>query len=176
MTEATSITPGELTIAGSENPLTPEQQRAAVALDIASQALYPPTVFGGRGAGLTPDVNAILGAAQFVLDGDVAIDDIETHTGAPGSPLPFQIIETILQQGIDRGEFPRDINLRQSRNALWGLLNGITSLHLFTGREANKEERIRSTIQGSLNIFIKGLKTHRNGEEIISRNRNFQTI
>lgn len=87
-----------------------------------------------------------------------------------------QVIETILQQGIDRGEFPRDINLRQSRNALWGLLNGITSLHLFTGREANKEERIRSTIQGSLNIFIKGLKTHRNGEEIISRNRNFQTI
>ncbi len=101
MTEATSITPGELTIAGPENPLTPEQQRAAVALDIASQALYPPTVFGGRGAGLTPDVNAILGAAQFVLDGDVAIDDIETHTGAPGSPLPFQIIEALVAQGSD---------------------------------------------------------------------------
>ncbi len=87
-----------------------------------------------------------------------------------------QIIETILQQGIDRSEFPRDINLRQSRNALWGLLNGIISLHLFTGREANKEERIRTTIKGSLSIFIKGLKTYRNGEEIISRNKNFQTI
>lgn len=87
-----------------------------------------------------------------------------------------KIIETILQHGIDRCEFPRDINLGQSRNALWGLLNGIISLHLFTGREANKEERIRSTIKGSLSIFINGLKTYRIGEEILSRNKNFQTI
>jgi AcrR family transcriptional regulator len=87
-----------------------------------------------------------------------------------------KIIETILQHGIDRGEFPRDINLGQSRNALWGLLNGIISLHLFTGREANKEERIRSTIKGSLSVFINGLKTYRIGEEILSRNRNFQNI
>ena len=87
-----------------------------------------------------------------------------------------EVIENILQQGIDRGEFPRDINLRQSRNALWGLLNGIVSLHLFTGREANKEERIRSTIKGSLSIFANGLKTYRGGEEMISRNKHFQTI
>ena len=87
-----------------------------------------------------------------------------------------EVIENILQQGIDSGEFPRDINLRQSRNALWGLLNGIVSLHLFTGREANKEERIRSTIKGSLSIFANGLKTYRGGEEMISRNKHFQTI
>lgn len=101
MTEATSITPGELTIAGSENPLTPEQQRAAIALDIASQALYPPTVFGGRGAGFTPDVSAVLAAAQFILDGDAAIEDIETHVGAPESPVPLQVIEALVAQGSD---------------------------------------------------------------------------
>lgn len=101
MTEATSITPGELTIAGSENPLTPEQQRAAIALDIASQALYPPTVFGGRGAGFTPDVSAVLAAAQFILDGDAAIEDIETYVGAPESPVPLQVIEALVAQGSD---------------------------------------------------------------------------
>lgn len=101
MTEATSITPGELTIAGPENPLTPEQQRAAVALDIASQALYPPTVFGGRGAGFTPDVSAVLAAAQFILDGDAAIEDIETYVGAPESPVPLQVIEALVAQGSD---------------------------------------------------------------------------
>ncbi len=50
-----------------------------------------------------------------------------------------KIIETILQHGIDRGEFPADINLGQSRNALWGLLNGIISLHLFTGRRPTRK-------------------------------------
>jgi AcrR family transcriptional regulator len=87
-----------------------------------------------------------------------------------------KIIETILQHGIDHGEFPSDINLRQCRNAMWGLLNGIISLHLFTGKEANREERIRSTIQRSLAIFINGLKSYQKTDELISRNRNFQTI
>jgi AcrR family transcriptional regulator len=88
----------------------------------------------------------------------------------------IKIIETILQRGIEQCEFPADINVRQCRNALWGLLNGIISLHLFTGKEANREERIRTTIKGSLEIFIKGLKNYSKTDEMTSRNNNFQTI
>ena len=69
-----------------------------------------------------------------------------------------KIIETILNCGIKQGEFPADINLRQTRNAIWGVLNGIISLHLFTGKEMNREERIHATVRESLAIFIKGLK------------------
>jgi AcrR family transcriptional regulator len=87
-----------------------------------------------------------------------------------------KIIETILQQGIEKGEFPSDINLRLSRNAMWGLLNGIISLHLFTGKEAHKEERIRSAVKASLDIFINGLKRYKKSDEMINQNINFQTI
>jgi AcrR family transcriptional regulator len=87
-----------------------------------------------------------------------------------------KIIETILQQGIDKDEFPADINVRQSRNALWGLLNGIISLHLFTGKEENREERIRSGVKASFDIFINGLKRYEKSGERITRNINFQTI
>ncbi len=88
----------------------------------------------------------------------------------------IKIIETILQRGMNQGEFPEEINVRQCRNAIWGFLNGIISLHLFTGKEANREERIRSTIKGSLSIFIKGLSAYRKMDEMISQNKNFQTI
>jgi AcrR family transcriptional regulator len=88
----------------------------------------------------------------------------------------IKIIETILQHGIEQDEFPADINVRQCRNAMWGFLNGIISLHLFTGKEASRAERIRSTIKGSLSIFIKGLKSYRKSDEMISQNNNFQTI
>jgi len=71
----------------------------------------------------------------------------------------INIIEQIFQCGIERGEFSPTINLRLLRNALWGLLNGIISLHLFTGVESKRAEAIRSTIKASLDIFIRGLKT-----------------
>jgi AcrR family transcriptional regulator len=69
------------------------------------------------------------------------------------------IIEKIFQNGIENGEFPGCRDIRQCRNALWGLLNGIIALHLFTGREETREERIRSTITGGLDIFLRGLTT-----------------
>ena len=69
------------------------------------------------------------------------------------------IIERIFQNGIENGEFPGCRDIRQCRNALWGLLNGIIALHLFTGREETREERIRSTITGGLDIFLRGLTT-----------------
>lgn len=88
----------------------------------------------------------------------------------------IQIIETILRRGIEQGELPADINVRQCRNAVWGFLNGIISLHLFTGKEENREERIYSTIKESLAIFIKGLRGYRKNDEWTSQNNNFQKI
>lgn len=68
-------------------------------------------------------------------------------------------IEEIFRYGIKRGEFPPTMNLRLSRNAFWGLLNGIISLHLFTGAESKRVEVIHSTITAGLEIYIRGLKS-----------------
>ena len=70
----------------------------------------------------------------------------------------ISVIEQIFRFGIEKGEFPSTINLRVLRNALWGLLNGIISLHLFTGLESKRTELIHSTIGASMDIFICGLK------------------
>ncbi|HNQ01840.1 MAG TPA: TetR/AcrR family transcriptional regulator [Syntrophales bacterium] len=69
------------------------------------------------------------------------------------------VIEQILQMGIERGEFPRTLDIRVCRNALWGLLNGIIALHLFTGRENTREERVRNQVRGGLEVFIAGLRS-----------------
>jgi len=61
--------------------------------------------------------------------------------------------------GIERGEFPRTLDIRVCRNALWGLLNGIIALHLFTGRENTREERVRNQVRGGLEVFIAGLRS-----------------
>lgn len=68
------------------------------------------------------------------------------------------IISKIIQKGIDSGEFSPISNVRQMQNALWGMLNGIISLYLFTGNPTKRTERIHSTVRNSLNIFIAGLK------------------
>ncbi|NTV54445.1 MAG: hypothetical protein HGA73_03190, partial [Syntrophaceae bacterium] len=69
------------------------------------------------------------------------------------------IIEQILQMGIDRGEFPRVLDIRVCRNSLWGLLNGIIALHLFAGREETREERVRTQVRGGIEVFIGGLRS-----------------
>jgi len=69
----------------------------------------------------------------------------------------ISIVEQVLRYGIDRGEFPPDINLRLNRNAIWGLLNGIISLHLFTGTETRRAEMIHGTVKSALEIYIRGL-------------------
>ena len=68
------------------------------------------------------------------------------------------VMEKIFQHGINRGEFSPFINVRQCRNALWGLLNGIISLYIFIGSESKRDDLIRSTVNEGLNTFIKGLK------------------
>jgi AcrR family transcriptional regulator len=84
-------------------------------------------------------------------------EEVENHI-IKTTNKTIDIIEKIFQFGIENREFPSTINLRQNRNAVWGLLNGIISLYLFTGSESRREDLIRSTIQTSLEIFIRGLK------------------
>jgi len=67
------------------------------------------------------------------------------------------IIEEIFNYGIERGEFPATINVRQNRNAIWGMLNGVISLYLFIGNEAKRAEVIHSTIRAGLNTYIRGI-------------------
>jgi AcrR family transcriptional regulator len=67
-------------------------------------------------------------------------------------------ISEIIKKGIDSGEFSPVSNIQQMQNAIWGMLNGVISLYLFTGNPIKRMERIHSTVQNSLNIFIKGLK------------------
>jgi AcrR family transcriptional regulator len=69
----------------------------------------------------------------------------------------ISILEEIFKYGVERGEFPATLNLRQNRNAVWGMLNGIISLHLFTGIEDKRAEVIHGTIKAGLEIFIRGL-------------------
>jgi len=71
------------------------------------------------------------------------------------------IIEQILQMGVDRGEFPGCHNVRICRNAFWGLLNGIIALHLFTGREETREERVHVQLRGGIELFIGGLRSEK---------------
>ena len=70
----------------------------------------------------------------------------------------IKIISEIIQKGIDSGEFSPIDNIRQMQNAIWGMLNGVISLYVFTGNPAKRTERIHSTIRDSLNVFIEGLK------------------
>jgi AcrR family transcriptional regulator len=71
----------------------------------------------------------------------------------------INIVEQIFRYGIERGEFPPTTNLRLNRNAIWGMLNGIISLHLFTGVEHKRVPIIQSTINDGLEIYIRGLRT-----------------
>jgi len=77
----------------------------------------------------------------------------------------MDVIADALQQGIDAGEFPSSLNLFHHRNAIWGLLNGVISLHLFTGPEARRESRIRTTIQEGLETYLDGLRKAKRAEK-----------
>jgi AcrR family transcriptional regulator len=67
-------------------------------------------------------------------------------------------ISEIIQKGMASGEFSPITNVRQMQNAIWGMLNGVISLYLFTGNPIKRMERIHSTVQNSLNVIIKGLQ------------------
>ncbi len=85
-------------------------------------------------------------------------DDVNRHI-VKMTNVAIDVIERIFQYGIERGEFSPTVNLRQNRNAIWGLLNGIIALHLFTGDVATREARIRSTVSATLETYVRGLKS-----------------
>lgn len=70
----------------------------------------------------------------------------------------IQIVAQILQKGVESGEFRENIDVRQGQNAIWGLLNGVIALYLFTGTQTKRAEKIHATVKDGLNIFIDGLK------------------
>jgi AcrR family transcriptional regulator len=70
----------------------------------------------------------------------------------------IDVIGKILQLGVSSKEFPANINLKKNQNAIWGLLNGIISLYIFSGSPIKRRERINSTIKLALEVFIKGFK------------------
>ena len=70
----------------------------------------------------------------------------------------IKFVSGILQKGIDAGDFLPTIDVRQTQNAIWGMLNGIISLFLFMGNPAKRADRINTMVKESLDIFIKGLK------------------
>ncbi|MHB8136960.1 MAG: TetR/AcrR family transcriptional regulator [Smithellaceae bacterium] len=71
----------------------------------------------------------------------------------------IRTISEILQQGVDAGEFSAGIDIRLGQNAIWGLLNGIISLYIYTGAPEKRHERIHTTVRDSLNVFINGIKS-----------------
>lgn len=73
----------------------------------------------------------------------------------------ISLIEKILQYGVDTGELVIDKqDMGKMRNALWGLLNGVISLHLFVGVESMREKRIRSNVRKGLEMIIAGLRNN----------------
>jgi AcrR family transcriptional regulator len=70
----------------------------------------------------------------------------------------IEVVDRILKHGSDTGEYSSKNDIIKIRNVVWGLLNGIISLHLFAGKESTREERIRSHVSEGLKVFIEGLK------------------
>ena len=70
----------------------------------------------------------------------------------------IEIVNRILRHGLMAGEFSRKKDILKGQDIIWGLLNGIISLHLFTGKESTREARIRANVHEGLKIFIEGLK------------------
>jgi hypothetical protein len=66
----------------------------------------------------------------------------------------IDVFGKILELGWESKEFPANINLKQKQNAIWGLLNGIISLYLFSGWKVKRKKIIRTTIKLGLEIFI----------------------
>jgi AcrR family transcriptional regulator len=73
----------------------------------------------------------------------------------------IRTISEILQKGVDKGEFSDRIDIRQGQNAIWGLLNGIISLYIYSGAPEKRSERIHTTVQESLKVLIKGIESQR---------------
>ncbi|PKN76653.1 MAG: hypothetical protein CVU52_03775 [Deltaproteobacteria bacterium HGW-Deltaproteobacteria-10] len=70
----------------------------------------------------------------------------------------IDVIGSISQFGIDSQEYPSTIDIKYNQFALWGMLNGIIALHIFSGAESRRRVKIHSTIKSALKIYENGLK------------------
>jgi AcrR family transcriptional regulator len=70
----------------------------------------------------------------------------------------IDVMSRIFQYGIESKEFPSVIDIKSNQFVLWGMLNGIIALHIFSGEENRRRDRIYSTIKSTLQILVKGWK------------------
>ncbi len=70
----------------------------------------------------------------------------------------IDIVSSIFQFGIESREYPPTIDIKYNQLAVWGILNGIIALHLFSGSEIKRKDKIHSTIKATLQTYITGLK------------------
>lgn len=71
----------------------------------------------------------------------------------------IRTVSEILQKGVDEGEFVPNIDIRHVQNGIWGMLNGVISLYIYTGVPEKRAERINTIVRDSLNVFIRGIKS-----------------
>jgi len=69
------------------------------------------------------------------------------------------VIAEILQRGVESGEFIAGMDVRRMQFAIWGLLNGVISLYIYTGAPERRGERIFTIVHDSLNALLKGIKS-----------------
>jgi len=69
----------------------------------------------------------------------------------------MDIISQLLQSGVDSREFPSSVNVLYPRNVIWGMMNGVIALHLFSGPEEKREARIRNTVEQGMRTYLRGL-------------------
>lgn len=70
----------------------------------------------------------------------------------------IDVISCVLKFGIESKEFPANIDIKHTKFILWGMLNGIIALHIFTGSENKRREKIHSSIKSAFKIHVQGLK------------------
>jgi AcrR family transcriptional regulator len=90
--------------------------------------------------------------------GQMHLTDEQSNELIRSTNQNIMILSQIIQKGIDSGEFSPVSNVWQLQNAIWGMLNGVISLYLFTGNPIKRMERIHGTVRESLEIMIKGMK------------------
>ncbi|MEN6639431.1 MAG: TetR/AcrR family transcriptional regulator [Smithella sp.] len=68
------------------------------------------------------------------------------------------VISELLEKGVNSGEFVSTIDIRQMQYAIWGLINGVISLYIYTGAPEKRTQRIHKIVEDSLGALLKGIK------------------
>jgi len=64
----------------------------------------------------------------------------------------------ILKKGVESGEFIAETDILQLQYAIWGLLNGIISLYIYTGHRKKGPKGFIRFVRDGINMLIKGIK------------------